>query len=124
MKKEEFNPMIILGGFVFIIIVLTPMLMYSSHNNSVGGEQMFLTTFMRMISVLAFETATISILIPFFFRAWFKKNLWFCIMIVVTMIPALTSFWEYAFEDHYSSSEASEVVNGVKTTKKVEYYNL
>ena len=124
LNKKKFSPFVILGGFVLLIFVLTPILMYTSNIGATGGEQKPITTFATMATLLVLGSAIISILIPFFFWKWFKKNWWFSVFIVLTIVPASAFIWENLFENPYGFVETNDDNNGVSLSTKTEYYNM
>ena len=121
--KTKLNPIIILGVWTILMIVLTPILMFISNNGASGGEQKPLTTLATIIVVAIYGAAILSILTPLVFRQWFKKNWWFCFIIILTIIPAVYDIWDKHSQSPYSSSEINTNVNGEEITTKTEYYD-
>ena len=120
--KTIFNPITILGVWVASMIILTPVFMYITNIGASGGEQKPLTTLAAMIVVAIYGAAIFSILTPLLFRQWFKKNLWFSLVIILTIIPAAFEIWDKHSQSSYSSSEISTNVNGNEIMTKTEYY--
>ena len=121
--KTIFNPIRILGLWVASMIILTPVFMYISNVGTSGGEQKPLTTLATMIVVAIYGAAIFSILTPLLFRRWFKKNLWFSLVIILTIIPAAFDIWDKHSQSSYSSSRIITNNNGNEIITKTEYYD-
>jgi hypothetical protein len=121
--KTKLTPIKILRVWIISMIVLIPVFMYISNIGASGGEQKPLTTLATMIIVAIYGAAIFSILTPFLFRQWFKKNWWFSFVIILTVIPAAYDIWDKHFRSPYSSIEMSKNVNGHEIKTKTEYYD-
>ena len=121
--KTKLTPIKILRVWIISMIVLTPIFMYISNIGASGGEQKPLTTLSTMTVVAIYGAAIFSILTPFLFRQWFKKNQWFIFVVILTVIPAVYDIWDKHFRNPYSSIEMSKNVNGHEITTKTEYYD-
>lgn len=121
--KSKLNPITILGLWTVSMIVVTPILMYISNIGASGGEQKPLTTLATMIIVAIYGAAILSVLTPFLFRQWFKKNWWFSFVIILTIIPAANDTWDKYSQSPYSVSETTQEINGDTIMTKTEYYD-
>ena len=121
--KAKLNPITILGVWTVFMIILTPVCMYTSNIGASGGEQKPLTTLALMVEVGIYGATIISILTPFFFKHWFKKNWWFSFVIILTIIPTAYDISDRFSRSTYSSSEINTNVNGYEITTKTEYYD-
>ena len=121
--KTKLNPITILGVWTFSMIILTPVCMYISDIGASGGEQKPLTTLASMVEVGIYGATIISILTPLFFRHWFKKNWWFILVIILTIIPTAYDIGDRFSQSTYSSTEINTNVNGFEITTKTEYYD-
>jgi hypothetical protein len=124
-KRLKSNPITILGVWTVTMIVLTPILMVLFENGASGGEQKAFTTLATMIVVTIIGAAAISILTPFLFREWFKKNLIVAIIVILaTAIPSISFLWLRYFQNPYSFIEKTRQINGNTIDIKEEYYDL
>ncbi len=121
--KRILTPSRLLGGWLILMVVLTPLFMFISNVGASGGEQKPFTTLATMILVTILGTAIISVLTPFFFREWFRKNLWFTIFIIITIIPISIFIWQFYFENQYNSEETTIKIDGSEIDSKIEYYD-
>ncbi len=122
--KTKLNPIIIFGIFILLMLILTPILMYTSNIGHSGGEQKPLTTLAAMLTTIVICSPIICIGSALLFRQWFKQNWWFSIFIILTIVPALVFIKEEYFENKYSYEQKSEEINGYILNSKIEYYNL
>lgn len=121
--NSKLNPITILGVWTALMVVLTPILMYTSNIGASGGEQKPLTTLATMIVVALYGSAIFSVLTPFLFRQWFKKNWWFSFVIILTIIPVAYDMWDKYSQSPYSFSETTQEINGDTIVTKTEYYD-
>lgn len=121
--NSKLNPITILGIWTVLMIVLTPILMFTSNIGASGGEQKPLTTLATMIVVAIYGAAIITVLTPFVFRQWFKKNWWFNFVIILTIIPAAFDTWDKYSQSPYSVYETTQEINGDTIVTKTEYYD-
>lgn len=106
------------------MIILTPVFMYVSNIGASGGEQKPLTTLATMIVVTIYGAAIISVLTPFLFKEWFKKNWWwFCFIIGIAIFPTIKDIWEKHSQSPYASSEINTTINGNEIRTKTEFYD-
>lgn len=121
--KTKLNPITILGVWTVSMIVLTPIFMFISNIGASGGEQKPLTTLATMIVVTIYGASILSILTPFLFRQWFKRNRGFSFVIALTLIPVIIDMRYIYSISPYSSSEVNASVNGNEIKTKTEYYD-
>ncbi len=122
-KKVTFNPLSFLWGFTFLMVLLTPIFMYTSDIGASGGEQKPLSTLASMIEVFVYGTAVICVSILFFYWKWVKRNWRFSIFLVSTLLPALNFLWQ-DLHVPYGVETTSFEVDHVLVKKKTEFYNL
>ncbi len=122
-QKATFNPLTFLWGFTFIMVVLTPILMYTFDVGASGGEQKPLSTLSSMIEVFVYGTALICSSILLFYWKRVKKNWWFIILLVLTLLPALDFLWQN-LHIPYGVETTSFESQGSLVKKKTEFYNL
>lgn len=121
--KGKLNPIIILGVWTALMIVLTPIFMFISNIGASGGEQKPLTTLATMILVTLYGLTILSIATAIIFRQWFKKNWWFIFVIVLTIIPTAKDLWDSNSKYSYSFNKVTQEINGDTIVTKTEFYN-
>src|SRR5690348_14599521 len=97
--KTKLTLIKILRVWIVSMIILTPIFMYISNIGASGGEQKPLTTLVTMTVVTIYGAAIFSILTPYLFRQWFKKNRWFIFVIILTVIPTVYDIWDKHFRN-------------------------
>jgi hypothetical protein len=122
-RKTRLNPITILGMWTVSMLVLTPVFMFISNIGASGGEQKPLTTLVTMINVTIYGAAIFSVLTPFLFKQWFKKNWWFVLVIVGTLVPVVRLMKDKLTADPYSFSETTQEINNDTIVTKSEYYD-
>lgn len=119
----KLNPFKLLIGWTLLMVVLTPILMYTSNIGASGGEQKPLTTLATMPILTLIGASIISIVTPFLFRTWSKSNIWFIILMVLFSILTTVFIYQYYFETPYSYVEKNREIDGNKLEIKTEYYD-
>jgi hypothetical protein len=124
-KKINLNPITIIGVWTVTMIVLTPILMVVSEIGASGGEQKAFTTLGNMIIVTIIGASVLSIVTPFLFKQWFKKNIITAIVIILsTAVPSFSFLWIRFFKNPYGFIETTEQVDGNTIETKKEYYDM
>jgi Na+/melibiose symporter-like transporter len=119
----KLNPLKLLIGWTLLMILLTPIFVYTSSIGSIGGEQKPLTTLVAMPLLAVIGAAVICIVTPFIFKSWFKSNKWFIALALFILIPTIIFSWQYYFETPYSYVQKFEEIDGNKFEIKTEYYD-
>ena len=119
----KLNPLKFIIGWTLLMVVLTPILMYTSNIGASGGEQKPLTTLVTMPILTLIGATIISIVTPFIFRTWSKSNKWFIVLAVLFSILTAIFIYQYYFETPYSYVEKNREINGNKIEIKTEYYD-
>ncbi|MEX6690065.1 hypothetical protein QTN47_21330 [Danxiaibacter flavus] len=121
--KRRINPITIITAWTVLMIMLTPVFMYISNIGASGGEQKPLVTLATMIEVTVYGAAIFSLLTPFVFKLWFKKNWYFVFVILFILIPVAIDVWDRYFKTYYNTSETNTAVNGAEIKTTIEYYD-
>ena len=119
----KLNPLKLIIGWTLLMVVLTPILMYTSNTGASGGEQKPLTILVTMPILTLIGATIISIVTPFIFRTWLKSNKWFIVMTVLFSILTTIFIYQYYFETPYSYVEKNMEIDGKKLEIKTEYYD-
>ena len=119
----KINPLRLLLGWTTIMVVLTPILVYTSSIGSSGGEQKPLTTLVTMPILTLIGAAIIGLVTPFIFKTWLKSNKWFIVLTILFSILTTIFIYQYYFETPYSYVEKNRKINGNKIETKTEYYD-
>ena len=119
----KLNPLKLIIGWTLVMVVLTPILMYTSNIGASGGEQKPLTTLVTMPILTLIGATIISIVTPFIFRTWSKSNKWFIVLTVLFSIMTTIFIYQYYFETPYSYVEKNREIDGNKIEIKTEYYD-
>jgi len=119
----KINPLRLLLGWTTIMVVLTPILVYTSSIGSSGGEQKPLTTLVTMPILTLIGAAIIGLVTPFIFKTWLKSNKWFIVLTILFSILTTIFIYQYYFETPYSYVEKNREINGNKIETKTEYYD-
>ena len=122
--RRTFNPVLILGVWTTAMIILTPIVIYSSFFSSIGGEQRPLTLLVTMPIITIFGALAIAIFIPFGFPEWFRINKWFILVIIALSIPSIVFILPTHADDSFSYKETYDDVSGDAIKTRTEYYNL
>ena len=121
--KTRLNPMTIVVIWAMLMIMLTPILMFVSNIGASGGEQKPLTTLATMIAVTIYGSALFSIVTPFIYRQWFRQNLWFSFIILLTLTPVAKLIYDDISRSPYISSEQLTRVGNDEISVKTEFYD-
>lgn len=122
--KSKLNPIVILALWITSMILLTPIFMIISNMGASCGEQKPLTTLAEMIVVTSYGAAIISLLTPFFYTDWFKRNWkWFCVITLLFVFATVKDILDKNSQSTYSSTDIKTIVNGEEIRTKTEYYD-
>ncbi len=119
----KINPLRLLLGWTTIMVVLTPILVYTSSIGSSGGEQKPLTTLVTMPILTLIGAAIIGLVTPFIFKTWLKSNKWFIVLTILFSILTTIFIYQYYFDTPYSYVERNREINGNKIETNTEYYD-
>ncbi len=119
----KLNPIKLIIGWAFLMIVITPILMYTSNIGASGGEQKPLITLVTMLILTLIGATIISIVTSFIFKTWIKSNKWFIVWTVLFSILTTKFIYQYYFETPYSYVEKNREIEGNKLEIKTEYYD-
>jgi energy-coupling factor transporter transmembrane protein EcfT len=120
---SRLNPLIIAVSWIILMIVLTLISIFFSIVGGSGGEQKPLTTLSSMIVVAFYGLATISLVTSFIYRSWFKRNFWFGLIILLSLVPVARLFLDKAKEERYTFSEINTHFEDREIKTKIEYYD-
>ncbi|TKK64068.1 hypothetical protein FC093_23380 [Ilyomonas limi] len=109
--------------WTMLIIVLTPILMFVSNFGKSGGYQSPLTTLGAMIIIALYGAAILSLATPFIYRQWFRQNLWFGFIILLTLAPVARLIYDDLTRSPYASAETFTRIGNDEITTKTEFYD-